>query len=126
MSDKGRRVVGEARATLTKELAERYAAGKSIRALASSIGRSYGFVHDLLTESGVDFRDRGGGYGGRSGSWTDEEVQKLRELAARGWINSRISRHLPGRNEAAVRSKLNALGIGGPRRCVIVGGGWSP
>ena len=33
---------------------------KSIRALAASTGRSYGFVHRVLTESGVQLRQRGG------------------------------------------------------------------
>jgi hypothetical protein len=33
---------------------------ESIRALASSTGRSYGFVHRVLTESGVQLRQRGG------------------------------------------------------------------
>lgn len=38
------------------ELADRYAAGESIRALALSTGRSYGFIHRALSESGVAFR----------------------------------------------------------------------
>ena len=39
---------------------ERYEAGESIRSLASSTGRSYGFIHRILTEMGVTLRSRGG------------------------------------------------------------------
>lgn len=59
-SEKGRRIVGAERATLAKDLVKRYTDGESIRALASSTGRSYGFVHRVLTESGVQLRQRGG------------------------------------------------------------------
>ena len=54
------RVTGEARADLARDLAARYRAGDSIRELAESTGRSYGFVHRLLLESGVSLRGRGG------------------------------------------------------------------
>ena len=39
---------------------ERYAGGESIRSLAESTKRSYGFVHRLLSESGATLRSRGG------------------------------------------------------------------
>jgi predicted transcriptional regulator len=45
---------------LAKDLVKRYTSGESIRALAASTGRSYGFVHRVLTESGVQLRQRGG------------------------------------------------------------------
>jgi predicted transcriptional regulator len=54
------RVTGEARAALAQDLAMRYRAGDSIRELAESTGRSYGFVHRLLGEAGVQLRGRGG------------------------------------------------------------------
>jgi hypothetical protein len=59
-NEKGRRIVGAERAALAKDLVKRYASGESIRTLASSSGRSYGFVHRLLTESGLQLRQRGG------------------------------------------------------------------
>ena len=59
-TEKGRRIVGAERQTLAKDLVRRYTSGESIRALASSTGRSYGFVHRVLTESGVQLRQRGG------------------------------------------------------------------
>ena len=59
-SEKGRRIVGSERQTLARDLVKRYADGESIRALATSTGRSYGFVHRVLTESGVQLRQRGG------------------------------------------------------------------
>lgn len=54
------RVTGEAREALGQELAARYRAGDSIREISISTGRSYGFVHRLLSESGVQLRGRGG------------------------------------------------------------------
>ena len=59
-TEKGRRIVGTERQTLAKDLVKRYTSGESIRALAASTGRSYGFVHRVLTESGVQLRQRGG------------------------------------------------------------------
>ncbi|KUH36538.1 hypothetical protein ATE80_23075 [Streptomyces kanasensis] len=41
-------------------LAEHYQAGASIPTLVKAARRSYGLVHSLLTEAGIDFRPRGG------------------------------------------------------------------
>jgi hypothetical protein len=41
-------------------LKKRYDGGESIRALALATGRSYGFIHRMLTEHGVALRGRGG------------------------------------------------------------------
>ena len=57
---KGSRVTGGERDKLASELRERYESGQSIRLLAESSGRSYGFVHRILTESGATLRGRGG------------------------------------------------------------------
>lgn len=57
-TDKGKRIVGVERQTLAKDFVKRYTSGESIRALAASTGRSYGFVHRVLTESGVQLRQR--------------------------------------------------------------------
>lgn len=54
------RVTGEARHALAQDMVARYQAGASIRELAASEARSYGFVHRLLTEAGVELRGRGG------------------------------------------------------------------
>jgi hypothetical protein len=62
---KGRRVTGTERTSLAKDLTRRYAAGESIRALAEATGRSYGFVHRVLTEAGATLRGRGGSTRGR-------------------------------------------------------------
>ena len=63
MSDrlpKGSRITGEGRKSLAETLVERYQRGESIRSMAEDIGRSYGFVHGGLAESGVQMRSRGG------------------------------------------------------------------
>ncbi|TQF66473.1 transcriptional regulator [Rhodococcus spelaei] len=57
---KGARVTGGARDAMQTELRDRYLGGASIRSLADSTGRSYGFVRTLLTEAGVALRGRGG------------------------------------------------------------------
>jgi hypothetical protein len=57
---KGTRVMGEDRSKLAADLKSRYVAGESIRSLAAATGRSYGFIHRLLTENGVVLRGRGG------------------------------------------------------------------
>ena len=59
------RVTGEARVQLSRELVARYRAGESIRELAASSGRSYGFVHRVLLESGATLRGRGGATRGK-------------------------------------------------------------
>ena len=60
MLRKGTRVTGEDRSKLAADLKNRYAAGESIRSLAIATGRSYGFIHRILTETGVALRGRGG------------------------------------------------------------------
>ncbi len=62
---KGRRVSGGEREKLTNDLKKKYAAGASIRELAASTGRSYGFVHRILTDADVTLRGRGGATRGK-------------------------------------------------------------
>ena len=65
---KGKRITGGDRSTLADELRKRYDGGESIRLLAASTGRSYGFVHRLLSESGATLRSRGGANRSSAGS----------------------------------------------------------
>ncbi|CAL9289393.1 helix-turn-helix domain-containing protein [Streptomyces sp. SudanB182_2057] len=57
---KGQQITGTAREKLAREMKEQYEAGRSIRAIAEAYGRSYGFVHRVLTETDVPLRARGG------------------------------------------------------------------
>ena len=57
---KGARITGADRNKLAADLKKQYDKGKSIRELAESHGRSYGFVHRVLSESGATLRGRGG------------------------------------------------------------------
>jgi hypothetical protein len=57
---KGARITGAQREKLATDLKKKYEKGASIRALAESTGRSYGFVHRVLSETGVTLRGRGG------------------------------------------------------------------
>jgi hypothetical protein len=54
------RVTGKERAELARSLETKYRAGASIRELSASTGRSYGFIHRMLTDAGVQLRGRGG------------------------------------------------------------------
>jgi len=62
---KGSRVTGLDRDRLASDLRRKYDEGESIRALAAATGRSYGFVHRILSEAGVPLRGRGGATRGR-------------------------------------------------------------
>jgi len=57
---KGSRITGTDRDKLGSQLVKKYEKGVSIRALAEEAGRSYGFIHQVLSESGVTLRGRGG------------------------------------------------------------------
>jgi hypothetical protein len=57
---KGARITGPQRDKLATDLKKKYEKGASIRALAEQTGRSYGFVHRVLSETGVTLRGRGG------------------------------------------------------------------
>lgn len=65
---KGARITGDDRSTLARDLKGRYDEGASIRSLAAETGRSYGFVHRILSESEVSLRSRGGATRGRRAS----------------------------------------------------------
>jgi hypothetical protein len=62
---KGARIVGRERDKLAAELRKKYDHGTSIRALAESTGRSYGFIHRVLVDSGATLRSRGGATRGK-------------------------------------------------------------
>ncbi len=64
---KGSRITGGDRTTLADTLRRKYEDGASIRALAGDSGRSYGFVHRILSESGTPLRGRGGATRGPKG-----------------------------------------------------------
>jgi hypothetical protein len=63
---KGTRVTGADRTKLASDLKKRYDSGESIRSLAAATGRSYGFVHRILSETGVSLRGRGGATRGKA------------------------------------------------------------
>jgi hypothetical protein len=62
---KGARITGGDRNKLAADLKRKYTSGRSIRELASETGRSYGFVHRMLSEAGVSLRGRGGATRGK-------------------------------------------------------------
>jgi hypothetical protein len=62
---KGTRITGTERDKLAAEMKKKYDNGTSIRILAEDSGRSYGFVHRILSESGTSLRGRGGATRGK-------------------------------------------------------------
>ncbi len=62
---KGARITGSDRNKLASEVKKQYEKGRSIRELADSHNRSYGFIHRLLSESEVSLRGRGGATRGK-------------------------------------------------------------
>ena len=57
---KGARLVGKDRDQLASQVTRHYDDGESIRDIAAKTGRSYGFVHRVLVDSGATMRSRGG------------------------------------------------------------------
>jgi hypothetical protein len=53
------RVAGEARAALARAWSTQYHTGKTIREIADANDRSYGFVRNVILESGAQLRMRG-------------------------------------------------------------------
>jgi len=51
--------IGQSRTQLGADLKTQYEQGASIRELARATGRSYGFIHAVLTEAQVPLRGRG-------------------------------------------------------------------
>jgi predicted transcriptional regulator len=74
---RGSRITGAARDKLGAELKKKYEKGASIRALAEATGRSYGFVHRVLSETGVQLRGRGGATRSRTSNRTTQSVSSL-------------------------------------------------
>ena len=62
---RGTRITGAERDKLATDLRKRYEKGQSIRVLAETSGRSYGFVHRILSESGATLRGRVGATRGK-------------------------------------------------------------
>lgn len=57
---KGKRITGQARTELGAQLRVRYEEGATIRELTEATGRSFGWVNNVLRESGATIRPRGG------------------------------------------------------------------
>lgn len=57
---RGARITGAQREKLAAQYVKKYESGQSIRQIADKAGRSYGFVHGVLVESGAALRGRGG------------------------------------------------------------------
>jgi hypothetical protein len=111
---KGRRIVGAERQALGKELVRRYQAGESLRALADSTSRSYGFIHRVLLEQRAQLRRRGGPRSNRfrPAVISEERVRLATELRTRyeaGDSTYTLAREI-GRSADFVRALLVEAG----------------
>lgn len=73
---KGARITGTDRNKVFTDLKKKYEKGVSIRQLADESGRSYGFIHRVLSEGGVTLRPRGGANGPQAASKTTKAKTK--------------------------------------------------
>ena len=80
---KGSRITGTQRTTLASQYAKRYAAGESIRKIAEDAGRSFGFVHGVLKEAGVELRGRGGATRGAKKAASSSTAKKTAAASAK-------------------------------------------
>lgn len=74
---KGRRITGPERDKIATWLRNRYAQGASIRDLMAETGRSYGWTHRLLRESGTPLRGRGGAHPPRQTKHTSNQTGEV-------------------------------------------------
>ena len=95
---KGARITGDQRSTLGAAFGQRYAGGESIRSIAEDTGRSYGFVHGVLKESGAALRGRGGATRGPRRGGTE----KLEDQAVAAPASSTAS---PTRTKAKAKAE---------------------
>ncbi|SDU93589.1 hypothetical protein SAMN04488544_2229 [Microlunatus sagamiharensis] len=79
---KGARITGDQRSSLAASFGERYAGGESIRSIAIDTGRSYGFVHGVLKESGTSLRGRGGATRGPRRDATGQLAEQVKAETA--------------------------------------------
>ena len=94
---KGSRITGAQRTTLASQYARRYAAGESIRKIAEDAGRSFGFVHGVLKEAGVELRGRGGATRGAKKAASSSQQGRAPRLRPRRPRRRQLRRSLPRR-----------------------------
>lgn len=114
---KGARITGASRDKLASQLTKRYEGGASIRDLAASTGRSYGFVHRILSESGASMRGRGGATRGKDGkaakARTGAGLRAAKSVSSTRTASpskvGRTSRKSTSRSSTAGRAKLRSV-----------------
>ncbi len=113
---KGARITGASRDKLASQLTKRYEGGASIRDLAASTGRSYGFVHRILSESGASMRGRGGATRGKdgkaAGARTGAGLRAAKSVSSTRSASpgkGRTSRKSTSRSSTTGRAKLRSV-----------------
>ena len=105
---KGARITGANRDKLAATITKKYEGGASIRELAASTGRSYGFVHRLLSESGATMRGRGGatrGKDAKNGAGKTSAVTAVKDVPETKTASGRAG----ATKKTASRGKLHSV-----------------
>lgn len=95
---RGSRITGKQRDALAAEYTKRYNSGESIRAIADDAGRSFGFVHGLLKEAGIELRGRGGA---TRGTGTAKQAPAKRAPAKRAPAKQAPAKQAPAKRSPA-------------------------
>jgi Helix-turn-helix domain len=101
---KGSRITGAQRTTLASQYAKRYAAGESIRKIADDAGRSFGFVHGVLKEAGVELRGRGGATRGTKKAASASTARKTTAAPAKKAAAKKAPAKTPAKKSAAKKA----------------------
>jgi helix-turn-helix protein len=101
---KGSRITGAQRTTLASQYAKRYAAGESIRKIADDAGRSFGFVHGVLKEAGVELRGRGGATRGTKKAASASTARKTTAAPAKKAAAKKAPAKTPAKKSVAKKA----------------------
>jgi hypothetical protein len=102
---KGARITGANRSKLAGDLKKQYDKGASIRELADANGRSYGFIHRVLAESGVTLRGRGGATRSKATTATKAPAKAAVKTTTKASTKAAVSKTAPASKSASRRAK---------------------
>ena len=101
---KGKRVIGRERDKLAADLKRRYKGGASIRELSELYGRSYGFIHRVLTESGAKVRGRGGATRADAKAAVTRATDRAKSTAKKVSAKKTAAKKAPAKKTAAKKT----------------------
>ena len=100
---RGTRITGAQRETLAAQYAKKYESGQSIRKIAETAGRSFGFVHGVLVEHGVTLRGRGGATRGAKRAASGAAKKASTAAPAKAATRKTASKTVPAAKKTAAK-----------------------